>query len=346
MPTLTHQTQPSTPTADTANWTAALGVLDAGAAAQDAQVDAKVTHASNVVPVVGAAASAIRSADRDDHVQLAADALKLSAETVAKRSAVAGSLDGSSQLLTGINKALRGDAYGTAVAVNLAAEKLAPALSHSSIGAVTNVVLLSLGDDRVRAQANDIEQKARLLVEPGASGADRVTAALDLSVSLQSLAYVLRTLSQSLVNVAAYAVRAMQRSPVLAPTASSLSMVAKEMAATPGGRLVSRLNRWLPLINVAGVALSGKTAIEVFRTASSSGTSKALALASLATSLVAAFAVVNLGVIPFIALIGTSVALDLGLARSRQHDAEAGGLTPSPTEPRTAKARKPIRLVG
>jgi hypothetical protein len=343
---LLSPTTPTAPTGPQPDWQGGLDAVEASKGQAQALVDAKVTHAVNTAPVFGAAASALNSASKDDHVQLAADALKLSAETIAKNSAAASSLEGSSQLLTGFNKALQGDAFGTATAVSIAAEKLAPTLSQSGVGALTNVVLLGLGDDKVRAQALDVERKAKQLVGPHASGDQRVKAALDLSVSLQGLANLLRTLSQSVVNVLSYGVRAMRRSPVLAPTASSLSMVAQEMAATPGGRLLAKLNRWLPLFNVAGVALSGKTAIDVFRTPHASGTSKALALASISTSLVAVFAAVNLGVVPFICLVATSIAIDLGLARARRQDAAEAAPRGGGAPALPPVGRRPLRLVG
>jgi hypothetical protein len=281
-------------------------------------------------------------------VQLAADALKLGAETIAKHTAAAPSLNGSSQVLTGINKALQGDAFGSATAMSLAAEKLAPSLSTSGIGAVTSVVMLGLCDDKVRAQAEDVKRKAKDLVGPHASGAQRAKAALDLGVSVQGLANVLRTLSQSLVNLLAFAVRAMGRSTVLAPTASSLSMVAREMAATPGGRLLAGLNRWMPIVNIAGVALSGKTAIEVVRTPNASPLSKALSVASIATSLVAVFAAVNFGAMAFVALLGTSIAIDLALGSSRRADAGKQAHPPAPARQAEATplARRPLHLVG
>ncbi|MEB3329047.1 MAG: hypothetical protein VKQ33_07430 [Candidatus Sericytochromatia bacterium] len=346
MPQLSPSPTPAAPTTSQPDWLGAFEVVEAGAGHAQELVDAKVLHAATTAPAFGAAASAINSARKDDHVQLAVDALKLSAATIAKNSAAESSLVGSSQLLTGVKKAIQGDAFGTATAMTMAAEKLAPALSTSGVGAFTNVVLLGLGDDKVRAQAQAVEEQAKLLVEPHASGVERVKAALDLSVGLQGLANLARTLAQSLVNVASYGVRAMRRTPVLAPTATSLSMVAREMAATPGGRLLGKLNHWLPLVNIAGVALSGKTTLDVFRTPHASAKSKVLALASLATSVVAVFAAVNLGVAPFIGVLATSIAIDLGLARSRRDDARQPKAQGTGAQAPVAASRRPLRLVG
>jgi hypothetical protein len=93
------------------------------------------------------------------------------------------------------------------------------------------------------------------------------------------------------------------------------------LAVSPLGKTFGVLNKWIPLLNVAGVAISGKTAVDVFKKEGSSTTSKALSIASVGTAVAGLVAGVSLGFWPFLAVIGGSIFTDVALSHARARDA-------------------------
>ena len=289
-------------------------------------ISAKAVLGATQAPAMGLAAEAIRSAKKADAIQLTADTLKLTSETVAKATPAASSLNAGGQILSGLNKAAQGDAFGAASAASAAAEKIAPALAKSGVGAIASAVILGTGDAKLGEQARELGKSAKKVVSQQTSAPQRAKAALDVIINLQSLAVLGRSLAAAAVNVGRYGVRLVGKVGALAPVAESITGVAGTVARSPVGRAFGFLNKWIPLLNVAGVAFSAKTAVDVFRTAGASTTTRVLSVASLFTAgaaLWAGFALPGLG---FLGIVLGSIGLDLVLASARKRDAATGDM--------------------
>jgi hypothetical protein len=286
-----------------------------------ATVDAKAALGATQAPAMGAAASALKSAKDADADQLTADSLKLTSQTLAKATPSASSLNGASQIISGLNKAAQGDAFGAASAASAAAEKIAPALAKSGVGAIASAVIIGAGDQKLGEQAKALKQSVKKAVNPDATGVQRTKAALDVAIHAQNLANLGRTVGAAAVNVGRYGVKLAGKAPALAPAAESVKGAATVFQATRVGRAIGFLNKWIPLLNVAGVALSAKTAVDVFRTHGASKTSKALSIASLATAGAALWAGFALPGAAFLGVIAASIGLDVMLAGARKRDA-------------------------
>lgn len=291
--------------------------------AAEQAVDAKIGLAAKAAPAIGTAASLIDSAKKQDNLQFAADALKLSAETVAKKTAAAPSLGAGSEIINGLNKAAQGDAFGAASAASAAAEKLAPALAKSGVGALASAVVLGTGENQLAKQAKAVQTSVKKVVDEDASKSQRVRAAFDLTVASQNLAGLVRTLGLAAVNVGRYGVKALGKAEALAPAAAKLTAEAGRVVASPVGRAFTFLNKWIPLLNVAGVAISAKTLVDVYRAPESSARTKGLTIASLVSAGAGLWAGFALGGLAFLGIVGASIGLDLLVARSRKQDAQA-----------------------
>ena len=295
------------------------------AQAQEA-IDAKTSLGSQKAPAMGIANEALKSAKDADPVKLTADSLKLTAETVAKATPAANGLNAGGNIIDGLNKAAQGDAFGAASAASAAAEKIAPTLAKSGVGAIASAVILGTGDTKLGDQAKALGKSAQRVIAPNATPVQRTKAAMDLTVNLQNTAGLARTLALAAANVGRYGVRLAGKVPAFAPAADGVKAAAVTFTKTPFGRAMGVLNKWIPLLNVAGVAISAKTAVDVFRTAGASKTTKALSIASLATAGVALWAGFALPGMAFLGIIGGSIAMDLMLAGARKRDAAEGDM--------------------
>lgn len=318
-------------------WTAVDGYMAAPAAPRPAHaakveeeaqqaIDAKASLGSQKAPAMGLAASAVKSAKEADPVALTADSLKLTAETVAKATPAANSLNAGGNIIDGLNKAAQGDAFGAASAASAAAEKIAPTLAKSGVGAIASAVILGTGDNKLGEQAKALGTNAKKVIAPDATATQRTKAALDLTVNLQNTAGLARTLAVAGKNVASYGVNLAAKVPAFAPAANGVKTSAGVFAATTTGKVFAKLNKWIPLLNVAGVAISAKTAIDVFRAKASSTTTKALSIASLATAGLALWAGFALPGFAFLGVVAGSIGLDLALAGARKRDAASGDM--------------------
>ena len=196
-------------------------------AAAHETVDAKVGLASTQGAAVGSVASALKSVKQQDGVQLTADALKLSADTLAKNTSAAPHLAGASNVITGLNKAADGDAFGAASAAAAAANQLAPALGKSGVGAIASAVVLGTGDGEIKKQATVMRDSLAHVFGAHEGGAQRVKAVVDLTVALQNLLGLGRTLVLAGLNVGKYGLKLMTRSAKLAPAATKVESSAK-----------------------------------------------------------------------------------------------------------------------
>lgn len=289
-------------------------------------IDAKASLGSQKAPAMGLAASAVKSAKEADPVALTADTLKLTSETVAKATPAANSLNAGGNIIDGLNKAAQGDAFGAASAAAAATEKIAPTLAKSGVGAIASAVILGTGDNKLGEQAKALGTSAKKVIAPDVTATQRTKAALDLTVNLQNTAGLARTLGNAAVTVGRYGVNLAAKVPSFAPAANGVKSAAGVFAATTTGKVLAKLNKWIPLLNVAGVAISAKTAIDVFRAKTSSKTTKALSIASLATAGLALWAGFALPGVAFLGIVAGSIGLDLGLAGARKRDAASGDM--------------------
>lgn len=293
-------------------------------------IAAKTDLAGAAAPVTGQVATTIADFHKQEPVKATADVLKLSGTALAKASdattAAAAKLGAGGQLLTTADALAKGDTYTAAAAAQSGLQKLSPALAASPVGAVTNVVLLGSANNKLGDQAKTLKATAQKALSPHASPTQRVKAAFDFTVASQQLATVGRAMGNAAWSLGNFAIQQAASIAKLAPLASRLETGAAKVATSPLGKTLKVLNKWIPLLNVAGVALSGKQAVDVFRNRKSSKTTKALSIASVATAAAGLVAGLTLGGWPFVGVIGASVAADLALAAARKRDVTTGDL--------------------
>lgn len=324
-------------------------VLDAAAQSKDKAfveeaVSAKVAVAATAAPGLEEAVSVLKNGG-DDPVQLAADALQLGAETLASKTAAAAPLSGSSQLLSGLKKAADGDAAGATLAMAVAGEKLTTRFS-GGFGALAGVLALAVNKERLKEQLAETPEKLKAIVSPSAHSPSRVDSALDAGLHLRELALVGHSLVHAGIKVLKNGVRLLGRLSLFASTAKSLSSVGQGLASTPIGSAMSTVNRWLPALNVAGVFLSGKAVLDVFRDGRATGRTKALAVGSLVTSGLALWVGFSAAVIPLLAVVGVSIALDFALSASRKRDHADNAKTGSNEPPLAGRTLTAARHFG
>ncbi|MDB5097231.1 MAG: hypothetical protein JWM80_1652 [Cyanobacteria bacterium RYN_339] len=294
-------------------------------------IAAKTASAGTAAPVTSQAATTIADIHQQDAVKASADVLKLSGDVLAKAtsdsmSAAGSKLGAGGHLLASADQIVKGDTYAAASAAQTGLQKLSPALSASPVGAVANAILLGSGNQKLGDQAKTLKTTAAKALSSKASPTQRVKAAFDFTVAGQQLANIGRAMGNAVVGLGTFAAAQASSIARLAPLAGKLEKGAAKVAVSPLGRSLRFLNKWIPLLNVAGVALSGKAAVDVFRGEKSSKTTKVLSIASLLTAAGGLAAGLTLGGLPFVGVIGASVAADLALAAARKRDLTQGDM--------------------
>jgi hypothetical protein len=294
-------------------------------------IEAKTALAGTAAPVTGQVATTIADFHKQEPVKATADVLKLSGTALAKASdattaAAAAKLGAGGQLITTADALAKGDTYTAAAAAQSGLQKLSPALAASPVGAVTNVVLLGSANTKLSDQAKTLKTTAKKALSPTASPTQRAKAAFDFTVASQQLATIGRAMGNAAWSLGNFAIQQASSIARLAPLASKMESGAAKVATSPLGKTLKVLNKWIPLLNVAGVALSGKQAVDVFRNAKSSRTTKVLSIVSVATAAAGLVAGLTMGGWPFVGVIGASVAADLALAAARKRDVTTGDL--------------------
>lgn len=302
---------------------------------------AKVNSANGVTGTAASAASAIKGLKERDAVQVSGDVLKLTSEAL-KKTPVANNLAAGGNLLTSVEKAAEGDVFYAASAASTALEKFSPALSNSAAGAVANAIVLGASSEKIDAQQQTIVKSAQVLARAKAAPGQKTKAALDLGTAASGLANFYRTAINAGVKLGQYGLRLGARVGAIAPAAMAVEAKGAAFMATRLGRGLGLLNKWVPLLNVAGVALSAKTAVDVFRDDRSSKTSKVLSLASVGTAAGALVAGITMGALPFFGIVAGSVVADLALAKARKADAEGADTDAMSRE----WARHPVQSLG
>ena len=299
------------------------------APALNAQEQKEVAESASAKLVAGntgatsAAASAIGSVRDGDALEASADVLRLTGETL-KKSPVANNLSVSGSVLGSLNKAVEGDTYTAAVHASAAVKKISPTLANSTVGAVANAALLTASPKKLVETGKEVTKNAKALVSETASPDRKVKAFLDLSNATYSLSFLGHTVGNAAVKVGAFVLGKMSKVASLAPGAFKAQAAAAKIATSPLGQAFAKLNKWIPLLNVAGLVVSGKNMIDVFKNDQSSQTSKVLATGSLALAFGSLAAGITLGFAPFLGIAAASILVDVGLTQSRKHDKVRG----------------------
>lgn len=290
-------------------------------------ITAQATLASTAAPSAAVASSLATSVQKNDPVQASADVLRLSSAALEKsNSAGAAKLGVGGNLLTSVNQAAQGDTYSAAVAAQTAVQKISPALSETPVGAVTNAVLLGTGNKKILTQVKDVAANAVKALDPRKPAVARAKAALDATCNLQTVALVGRAMGNALIGLGKFTVKRAERVSTLAPAAGKVEASAVKVAESPVGRMFGWMNKWIPLLNVAGVALSAKEAVDVFRDHKSSTTTKALSMGSIGMAIASLVAGLTLGGGPFLAVIAASIVAEIALDKARKRDHLTGDM--------------------
>lgn len=244
------------------------------------------------------------------------DALKLRSE--ANGRSTIGPVMKAARMVQG---AQEGDAFDAAYGASGVVEKLAPAFSRGILGAGLNVIVVGTGarqlTDRHREFVEGVDQTLR--TQGWGFGA-----VYRLTSLTQQVAVFWRTLGNSAFKASTWVLKHAAR---FAPTARAAGRVTAGLAvvaATPAGRTLAFLNKWIPLLNAAWVMLAAKTAWDVHHDAKSSTTSKALALAGVGASVAAVAAGIYLSGAAFMAVTFGSIVFDLLLVEARHRDKAQG----------------------
>lgn len=288
-------------------------------------VSAKVAVGTD--PVSAQSAALIRSMQQQDSVQASADVLKLSAESLAKIgpaavAPVATTTSAAASLITSVHQASQGNSYSAASAAAGAIEKLSPALAKSPVGAIANVFVLSTASTVTQSQTQAVADSAKKAFDADAPVKKRLNASLDLTTALQNLANFYRNVGNAAWKLTTFGLSRAATIAKLAPAAAKAQSGVAKVAASPLGRTVGFLNKWLPFLNVAGVALSAKNAVDVFHDRHASKTSKALSIASIGAAVAALVGGFTLKGLPYVGTIAAGIATDVALGKARQLDAD------------------------
>ncbi len=273
------------------------------------------------------------------------DALKLRSEANGNSALVP-----AVRLARAINGAKDGDNFEVAYGASGVIDKLAPTFSRGIIGAGLNVLVVGTGaqqlTDRHRAFVEGVD--ATLRQQGWGFGA-----VYSLTSLTQQVAVFWRTMGNATYRAGTWLLKHAARIRPLAAPAARVSQGLAAAAATPAGRALSFLNKWIPLLNAAWVMMAIKTAWDVHHHAKSSGTSKVVAVSGVAASVAAVLAGIYLSGAAFMAVTAGSIVLDLLLVEARHRDNHEGDTdalarrwTTHPFEGLTAGGRWAKRVGG
>lgn len=259
---------------------------------------------------------------RETEKKMILDAVKLRTEAMSGHAGARG-VNGAIKLVSGVQKANAGDQFHAAASLSSAMEKLTPVLSKSVVGATTSAVVLATANAELRESRQAIKENLEEFADESLDHTQRVNAGIDAAVSASVFANVARSVGKAAMVVGRYAGRVLKQVPAFAPAVVRAEAAAARIGATQIGRSLAFLNKWIPLLNVAWVALSVKTAIEVHKDPAASGMSKGLSLVALGMSTAVFGAGVALGPWAFAGITVGSIGADLALAYSRRKDQAA-----------------------
>lgn len=205
-------------------------------------------------------------------------------------------------------------------------ESFSARLRDSRAVGVANAVVLATSPDRLREAHTRVKQSSQAALDGDAP--ERAKAGLELASTGWQLAYVYQTLGKAAHTVTRIGLDRMGRVAALAPAAAGAQNAIARLALTPIGKAAAAFSKWVPMLNIVGVAVSAKTAIDVKRDARSSGATLALAGGSLALAGAGLWAAVALGFWPFLGLTAVGIGVDVALMKSWQRDRARAAAAP------------------
>lgn len=254
-----------------------------------------------------------------DRQQLLVDVVKDRSEVLAQNSNTVQGVNGALKVASG-KTASDEDKYYAASTAFTAMEKLAPALHGSAVGAGTSAAMLAFGNDELKKQQDALSTNLSRVLDADQTKAKRSKAAVDAAVGASNVATVAQGIGNAAGNVGKFGLKLAGKLEALAPAVGQAEVLVAKAAATPVGRSVAFLNKWVPLLNITWVGLSVKTAIDVHKDAKASGATRALSIASVGTSTAVFGAGLALSGWAFAGVTAGSVLVDLALAYSRKKD--------------------------
>lgn len=213
------------------------------------------------------------------------------------------------------------DAFEAAYGASGVVDKLAPTFSRGIVGAGLNVLIVGTGAQQLTERHKQFMDGMDQTLRHQTWGFGAV---YNLTSLLQQVAVFWRTMGNSTYKAGMWVLKHAARLPVLAAPVGRVTQGIAIAAATPAGRALGFLNKWIPLLNAAWVMLAAKTAWDVTHDPKSSTTAKATAIAGVGASIAAVWAGVALGGMAFMGVTMASIVCDLLLVEVRHRDKTSG----------------------
>lgn len=226
-----------------------------------------------------------------------------------------------SQVAILINGVKNDDDFAVAYGASGVVDQLAPSFSKGIIGAGINVLVLGTG-------ARQLSERNRSFL----AGVDETLkqptwdfgVVYRLTSLAQQFAVFWRTMGNAIYKSGMWVLKHAARVEALAGPTARVSEGIARFAATPVGRSLSFLNKWIPLLNAAWVMFAAKTAWDVNHDVKASGTSRAIAVGGVMASVAAVWAGMTMSGTAFMAVTAGSILCDMLLAESRYRDKKHG----------------------
>lgn len=281
-----------------------------------------------------AAGSAVRRLEGEDTLLMSADVLRATGDAI-KNKTGSSRLGVFGELAVAFTSLKRGDLYRAAYHTGKAVEAIGKSASSSRLGAAANAVVLASSPQRVRDAHQQLKKDVEATLASDAPEEVKAKAMLDLSQSTWQLAYLYRVIGKAVVTVGEFTIKKLAASARFAAQGAKLQGATAKLAATSAGKAFAGFLKWVPLLNIVGVAVSAKNAVDVFHDDRSSKATMALATGSVVLAGAGLWAAIGLGFWPFLGLTAIGVGIDVALLAARKRDRAAA---PPQIEVRAAAA--------
>lgn len=240
-------------------------------------------------------------------------------DRVALRTAVnANSAWGPVEKIVGaVDSAASGDNFGMAKSAYGLVDEFTPTWSRGLLGAGLNALVVGTG-------STTIVDRHKALVD----GYDEIAKTHDwdfgvvyrLTSLAQQVAVFWRTMANAAYRSATWLLTQALKVRGLARPAAKATELIEHVAATPTGRALHFLNKWIPLLNAAWIMMAAKTAWDVHQDKQASNASAVLANLGVCASAAAVWAGIWGGGVLFVGITAVSILADLLLAETRYRD--------------------------
>ncbi len=271
-----------------------------------------------VSKVVGAPVALAAATASGNAAVAVAETAKAVGQSVATTDSAKSSLASGATMVAGVTAAAKGDTFGAAVAAKAVLEKT-PALAPLALAA--DVLMLSKGDEKIKAQAKAAKESLQTLASPIASRAKKVKSGLDLATNVQGSIVLGQQMGRAVGSLGRFLEKAEFLKPMVASGRGAVAWIMK----SPIGSLINGLGKILPFLNVAALANSVWVTHSVWKDPKSSVATKALAAGSIVASAGLFLTSVTTMFAPFllpVALVG--IGVELGLFYARRRDQQVG----------------------